>query len=276
MNLKKLNFEHSFSQFQNYVDNKIKRKFRYDADMLFINNIFLVFSADLIINKREIKSAQKLRTTTKIANKMIKEKFKRTKKKTRNKIKFQRIVKRRVIDQIKKYKFVNVVKNNENSITSSSSFRVNFENAMFKSFFFVDRFNRFESINRFKFVEFKQQYKFSELVVNNDETTKSDSKLYDVTNEKKREIKRRKISVTEMHNENRAQFSNDDIRQMSQQFETVSFSSTNMFDSQFLFFFVRSKKNDFSQIEIFVVKKFITQHDARDTTINDNIFLIQF
>ena len=276
MNLKKFNFEHSFSQFQNYVDNKIKRKSRYDADMLFINNIFLVFFADLIINKREIKSAQKLRATTKIANKMIKKEFKRTKKKIRDKIKSQRIVKRRVIDQIKKYKSVNAVKNNEDSITSSNSFRVNFENAMSESFFLVDRFNRFESINRFKFVEFKQQYKFSEFVINNDETTKSDSKLYDVTNEEKREVKRRKIFVTEMHNENRAQFSNDDIRQMSQQFEAISFSSTNIFDSQFLFFSIRSKKNDFSQIEIFVVKKFIIQHDARNTTINDNILLIQF
>ena len=77
--LKTFFIRHVFNRFVEIVDEIFKKRVRYDADMLFINDIFFVYFVDMHVNKRQIESKQKLKTIVKTSIK----KMRRIKRKTR-------------------------------------------------------------------------------------------------------------------------------------------------------------------------------------------------
>ena len=87
--LKTFFIRHVFNRFVEIVDEIFKKRVRYDADMLFINDIFFVYFVDMHVNKRQIESKQKLKTIVKTSIKKMRRIEKKTRQTTKqNKQKF--------------------------------------------------------------------------------------------------------------------------------------------------------------------------------------------
>ena len=120
-NLKKLSSNHRLSQSKDDFAETFKNRFRYDANMLFINNIFFVHSVDIFINKRQNETVQRFRIETKVATKKIKV-AKLTKKLKENKNNAANALNKRNLTQSKQHKFNSKIENNDMKFITFSSF----------------------------------------------------------------------------------------------------------------------------------------------------------
>ena len=125
---KKLSFYHFLNQQSKNSSNKIStNRHRFDADMLSINNISRVYSADIFINKRKHESTRKLRVVIKTTNKKLKI-VKKKKKKEQKVIKQRSNRAARIIQNASQYKSNEFVFNNDDDATTFSLFKSSISN----------------------------------------------------------------------------------------------------------------------------------------------------
>ena len=121
LNLRKLSSNHRLNQSKDDFAKISKNRSRYDANMLSINNIFLVHFDDISINKRQNEIVQKLRIEAKTATKKIKV-AKLTEKLKKNKNNDASVLNKRDLTQSKQHKFNSKIENNDMKLITFSSF----------------------------------------------------------------------------------------------------------------------------------------------------------
>ena len=119
--LKKLSLKHCLSQQQDDHPKTFKKQFRYDANMLSINNIFFDHSINIFINWRQDEIARKQRAKIKIAKKDVKNTKRKNKARKKRMKKLMKKMKKKqqesfwsqTADEKSKKKFNNIILNND-------------------------------------------------------------------------------------------------------------------------------------------------------------------